>query len=754
MSEFVRFAALGLATGGAYAMLSLGLVVIYRSTGVVNFAHAAVAVSSGYIYFELSSDGTNPILAAILGIVAGLLLGLLLYAVTVLPLRGSSALTKGMATLAALVVIQSIITMRYSSEPKSPRSFLPQQRLQILGTTVTWDMLAMIILSTGLMLVLGAVYGRTKFGFATTAVAENEFVFATLGGSGSLVMVANWAIGGALAGTAGVLVAPIVGLNPSLATVLLIPGLAVALCGQFSSFMLTFVGALAIGVLQAELSYYGTFGSLSEVTGLSQAAPFLVIIALLVIFGRSLPTRGFVAAELPRIGSGQISRPWIGFWALLAVLGVAVLPTDWVIPLTTSFIAAILLLSVVVVTGYAGQLSLAQVSIAGVGVFVASILVAKADWPMPLAAMVGIAATAPISFLVGLPALRTRGIMLAVVTLGLAEALNATFFTRQDVNQLGQGLEVGVARFFGIDFSEILEPRRYALLALLILTLLVVGISNMRRSNIGKLLVAVRANERASAALGISVSGAKLYAFVLAGGLAGTAGILAAWRLPYVLFNSSYGPFASVSAAVNATLGGIGYISGAIFGGLAGDPGSLGGSLASELGFGEWFFVIMASFLLVNIVLNPHGVVPSMLEIGKALAGKVRFPAQLVALGRRASVGQSVDEQLPLFDKTVLETTFQTVMRRSCWRSAISAWSSVRRLFWTASIWIVAVARWSASSGPMVLARRRSSTLLLGLCLPRAGSPSMAPTSSRNRRTSVAAPVSHVRSSLLSSSRS
>jgi sulfate-transporting ATPase len=145
----------------------------------------------------------------------------------------------------------------------------------------------------------------------------------------------------------------------------------------------------------------------------------------------------------------------------------------------------------------------------------------------------------------------------------------------------------------------------------------------MRRSRIGKTLVAVRANERASAGLGISVATAKLYAFVVAGGIAGMAGVLAAWRLPNVLYASNYDAFRSVNAVVAATLGGIGYISGGVVGGAISEPGGIGGKIVTGMGFGEYLTLITGGLLLVNIIFNPDGVVPNTLDAIKRLTGAI-----------------------------------------------------------------------------------------------------------------------------------
>lgn len=640
MAQFTNFAILGIAIGSLYALLGLGLTVVYRSSGVVNFSHGGVAVLAAYLYSDLAARGVPPRLAVVIAILGGTVLGGLIYAVAISPLRSASALTKAIATLAVLVILQSTITLRYGSSPLTVPSFLPARPVHFFGTVVSSDNLIIFGVCVALVIVLTVLYRRTRFGMATTAVAESEFTVALLGRSSARIALINWALGGGLAAVAGITIAPLTPISPSQASVLLIPALAVALCGQFTSFPITLIGSLLIGVGQSELSYYSLRSSvLTELTGLSEALPFLIIILLVVFRSRTLPTRDFVAAAMPRVGAGRLGPGWIAFWLAIGLTLISTMTQDWVSALNAGLIYAVMLSSIVVVTGYAGQLSLAQVSIAGVGVLVASRLVESLGWPMPVAALAGILATIPVALIIGLPALRTRGVMLGVVTLGLADALNAMLFQRDDINGLGAGINVGPASFFGLSLDQTADPRAYALFSFLMLVLVVLVVSNLRRSAVGKQLLAVRANERAAAALGIRITVAKLYAFCVSGVIAGVAGILAAWEVPNVLLNRAYDPFQSVNAVVSATLAGAGYISGAVLGGAATTPGGVGGRLVTDIGFGEYLALITGGLLLVNIVFNPDGMVANTLHMVGGVRDRLRSRIPLRTRTKDATSG-------------------------------------------------------------------------------------------------------------------
>jgi ABC-type branched-subunit amino acid transport system ATPase component/branched-subunit amino acid ABC-type transport system permease component len=611
MTNVLRFGILGLTTGGIYTLLALGIIVVYRATGAVNFANAAIAVTSGYVLFYLEGQQMALAAAIPLAIGAGMLIGLLVQWIVMRPLRHATPLTKAIATLGVLVILQSGCQLKFGSDPQIVPSFLPQHLVSIFGAHVTTDYIIIFGISVLLTGGLWWMYRHTKFGLATSAVAEKEEALEALGWSSSLIAQGNWALAGALAGGAGVLVAPLVGLSLDGMETLLIASLAAALFGGLSSFPLALVGALFIGIIQSELTYYGNAPVVRSFSDLSDAVPFLVIIVILVIRGKSLPARDFVGARLPRLGSGQFR--W-GVFVPLVVVSVlliqVILPVDWVIATTSCLIAGVLLLSLVILTGYAGQLSLAQVSIAGIGALVAAQLVAKAGWPLPLAALVGLVASIPVGIVVGLPAVRTRGVTLAVVTLGLATALNDLVFNDIPLTGGSGGVNVGSPSFFGIAINETNYPRRYSLLALGLFIVLALGIRNLRRSHIGRTFIAVRSNERAAASLGINVVTTKLYAFILSSATATVGGLLVAFRYPNSLFDN-FDPFQSVNYVVESVIGGVGYIGGAVAGTMI-EPSGVGDKVVNGIGLGSWLLFVGGVLLLLTVIFNPDGIAGSI----------------------------------------------------------------------------------------------------------------------------------------------
>ena len=256
---------------------------------------------------------------------------------------------------------------------------------------------------------------RTLIGLATRAAAENDTAAAALGWSPNLLATASWGVGGALAGLAGALVVPITGLLPATISLLIVPALAAALVGRFDSFLLTTVGALVLGIGQSLLQRYWTQ------TGVADAVPFVAIILILVLTGRSLPIRGHLTDRLPKLGNGVIRPVPVLVCSAAGVLLMAfAFPANWIDAFTVSLSVAIVVLSVVVLTGYAGQISLAQYAMAGLGAFVSGRLVSALHWPFELALPAGVIAAVPLGLLFAVPAMRTRGVNLAVSRSALA----------------------------------------------------------------------------------------------------------------------------------------------------------------------------------------------------------------------------------------------------------------------------------------------------------------------------------------------
>ena len=526
--------------------MGLGLVLVYRGSGVLNFAQGAMGMIGAFAFYLWRDGGMPTPLAFVLAVALGVAIGVATHFLVMRPLRHAPALSRLIATLALFTVLFALGLELWGDTPRIVAKLLPTGTIEVLpDIDIGQDRLILFGVAVVLMAALTIVYRKTRFGLATSAVAENRRVPALLGISPDGVAAANWGLGSGLAVVAAILIVNVTGLSVANLTLLVVPGMAAALVGGFSSFALTLAGGLLIGILESEIAYLQTkVSDPAALQGWGRAVPFLVIIGVLMIRGRALPLRSEAAERPSEIGSGRVRAAF----AIPAIaIGFAViafgLPTNGIEAATTTATTAIIVLSLVVVTGYTGQLSLAQFALAGAGAWIAARLVVNYDFPFELAALIGVLGTIPVGLVVALPALRTRGVNLAVATLGLSLVLESLILNNSERTGGITGTQIGEVDLFGIDFDTTRHADRYALLAFGCFVVLALAVANLRRGRAGRRLVAVRTNERAAAALGIGVIGAKLYAFGLAGAIAGVGGVLIAFRRPTVVFFPTFSIF-------------------------------------------------------------------------------------------------------------------------------------------------------------------------------------------------------------------
>jgi len=563
--EIVRYAVLGLGIGALYALIAAGLVTVYRGSGIVNFAQGAFVMFAGYLDYELTTAaGLNFWPATILTVAATALLGALVQLVVLRPMRNSSPLTRVVATLGVLITLQSAAALHYGYQSISVASYLPTRSVDILpGVPIGLNDVIIFVIGLVVTVALWAVYRFSPFGRLTSAVAENQRATASLGRSPDTIAVTNWMIGAGLAGLAGVLIAPITFLDPNGLALLVVPAMAAALVGGFASFPLAFAGALLIGIGESLTTRYVSN------PGWSDSAAFLLIIIVVLIRGRGLPLRSFVLDRLAAIGSGRVRViPLLVSYVVLMVLLGFVLPVQWILPTAVTLVAMLFCLSVLVVAGYGGQLSLAQYVIGGLAALVTAQLAGgTAHWPFILAAPAGVAVAVATGGLMGIPALRTRGITLAIVTLGLGVVLFSLVLNNSSYNGGVAGISIDPPTLFGWSINPLVYQGRYAMVCVTALFLAGLAITNVRRGASGRKLLAVRSNERAATALGISVYGVKLYAFMLAAGVAGVAGVLLAFMQSAVL-PAQFDQLTSINYVTVTVVGGIGMIGGSGLGAL------------------------------------------------------------------------------------------------------------------------------------------------------------------------------------------
>ena len=574
---------------------------------------------SGFVFWELADNSGWPWpLALCLGCGAGAVFNWLIH-VLMRPLKQASNLTRVVVTLSVLVVVQGIMGLHWAPTNTYPvNRILPAGSVSLGGTSIGRDRLMLIGVALALTVGVSVVYRYTRIGLATSAVAENKQALATLGWSPDRVAGLNWAVAGALSAFATIMLIPITGLSVGLSTELLLPALAAAVVGSFTSFPLTFVGALIVGIAQGEIQRFG-----SSINGLGDAVPFAVILLIVAIRGRALPHRAFVAERLPKVTKGLINWRKLVFWFIVIAVALQwLLPSDWVSAFTATITGAVILMSIVAITGFAGQISLGQWAIAGCGGLITAHLIAAGvpDWA---AVVLGLLAAVPIGMIMGTAALRARGMALAIATLAFGICLGSLVLQNQSLNGGPAGILVGNFTLFGLDLDAVSYPGRFAVFCLIVLTLVGLGLANIRRGVAGRRLLAVRANERGAAALGLNVFAAKLTAFCYASVIASLGGILITLRFPSALF-TTYDTFTSITLISYAVTGGVGFITGSVVG-SQGQAGGVGTQLLSYISTNDlqYLTIVFGVLSLLIIVRAPDGIVELQRRQNEAIRRRI-----------------------------------------------------------------------------------------------------------------------------------
>ncbi|MHC3003274.1 ABC transporter permease subunit [Gordonia sp. GN26] len=630
MTDHLAFLVLGLGNGAVFAALGLALVMTFKSSGVVNFATGAVALYAAYTYaFLRQGELLNPIpgfpttislgsdvgvaVALLISVVIAAILGVILYLLVFRPMRTAPALAKAVAAIGLMLVIQALIALRVGEDTPSVGPIFKVETFKIGSSTVPTDRLLLAVVIVGLAICAGLVLRYTRFGVATEAAAESEKGALVTGLSPDRIAIANWALSSATAGLGGVLIAPIVPLNPVAYTMFIVPALAAALVGNFTAISVTVGAGLVIGMLQSEATKLQTTWDWMPDAGVAEAVPLILIIGFLLVRGQPLPGRGAVIRQ----DLGRSPRP-----QHLLVPGITGVVVAVIALLTTSgslrlaviatMIYGIIALSQVVVTGYAGQVSLAQLTLAGVGAYALSRLTEDLNLPFPIAPLLAACAATVIGVIVGLPALRVRGLPLMVATLALAVFCEAFWFRNPSLNGGLQGAPVDAPSIFGIDLGigagEGYPRLAFGILCLVVLTVVAYGVAALRRSGLGASMLAVRANERSAAAAGINVGVTKLIAFAIASFLAGLGGALLAYQQTLATAGT-YAVFAGIGLFAVTYVAGVTSISGAILAGVIAPGGVMYFAVDKYASFGDYYMLVSGILLVLTVVTSPDGLV-------------------------------------------------------------------------------------------------------------------------------------------------
>jgi len=626
MQQLLLFVLLGLGSGALIAGIALAVVLTYRGSGVINLATGAVAMLSGYAYWSLKSGeygthfGTAP--ALVITLIVTLVIGVLIEYVAFRPLRNASPLAKLVSSLGVLLVAQASMLLAFGTTQKPQPSILPSNTVKVFGSVVPVDRLLLAGIVIAIAIVLAALYHWSRFGLATRAASENE-LSAMLGGlSANELALGNTLLASVVAGAIGVLASSVTQLDTVSLPLQVVPALAAALLARLTSFGIACAAGLGIGILNSLIDYFSTkswFPTDNGVPlpGVKELVAFLIIILAMYVRGATLPGRGeLVEQRLPEVPRpARLALPAIVF-TLVCAVALIVLPFDFRQALINSLIGTVMALSLVVITGYVGQISVVQLALAGVTGFTIAHL-ADSSVGFPLAPILGSLAAVALGLATAMSALRVRGVSLAVVTLGATVAIVNFGFINDTWGGGDTGSPVPEPHLFGLDLGPrsafrgldgSLPSPVFGWLALAITVALCLFVASLRRGNLGERMLAVRSNERAAAASAVNVRTVKLIAFGISAFIAGMAGSLYAYNFGSVSANR-FDVVTALALIAFAYAGGITLVSGAIFAGLISTEGLVPHAMDKWLGInGNWFLLFGGVILLFTLIQHPEGV--------------------------------------------------------------------------------------------------------------------------------------------------
>ncbi len=622
MSQFVSFVLPGIPYGCAYALMAAGLVLTYQASGVFNLAFGAQAFVSAVLFTIAVRAGWPGWIAFLVSVVlAAPLIGVLLEQVLFRFTRTAPPLVKLVPALGLLIAIPSLVQLVIGTSARVPSSLLlspSEVYFHLAGSPVSGEELSTTVVAVVVIILLALLLQSSGLGLRMRAVVESPRMAELAGIRSERVSAFAWGISSLFAGLAGVLLAPIYPqVNAANFTALLVAAVAAAAIGGFASMPLTLLGGVVLGIVQEVIAGYLPSGSVLS-SGLRPAFPF-VVLAVVLVSRRSLrgaqPSLGDPLAgcdppppslrppaRMAEVAIG--SRVFAGVLAALLLVTAAVLvPGNWEFTLTQGLVLSVIFLSITVLTGLGGQISLCQATFAGAGAFAVGQLAAHFGTPVLLGLLVGGGLAAGIGALVALPTLRLGGLSVGLLTLSFALVADNVLFLYSWSGGGGSGLSVPRPTVAGISFAS---SSAFFWLVVVLLALVSLAVRLLGAGTTGQELAAIRGSEIGAASIGVNVNRLRVVAFTLSAAVAGVGGGL------YASLQQSVSPtdfnyqFSLVYVVVVASIG-IYTVAGAIEAGLAYTVllqliGNLPSRYSSLLG-------LVFGLVALSYVRHPEGVV-------------------------------------------------------------------------------------------------------------------------------------------------
>jgi branched-chain amino acid transport system permease protein len=568
MDTFLVYLIIGIVTGALYSIAAAGLVLTYATSRVFNVAHGAIGMVMAYLMYTLwVQQGLPEWLALVICVlVVAPAVGVFLDWAVMRWLERASVAQRLVVTLTLLILCQGLASLIWGRGENitevMPSIFSSSTFSPISGLNVTYDQLADVIVAAVVAGGLWLLLKRTRIGTMMRGVVDDRDLTQLNGLNPRMVTSLSWAIGTALAALAAILLAPGVSMDITTLSLLVVSAYGAAIVGGLTSLPWAFVGAMILGIGSSFMVGYLPPTNLFQ--NVTDAAPFIL---LFIVLSLRRPRYG----EQERIASFREPRPprlWkmialIVAGVVLVILAVPHLSSVYQLVVGNGIIYAGILLSLILVTGMAGQVSLAQFSFLGFGDVLLSHLTTGAHLPYWAALIVATVSTGLLGAIVALPALRLRGLYLALSTLAFALLMDNVFFASSAIfPQQGAGIPDPPPSIFG------LTARSYtsvAAVAVVFVGLCAVGILVLRQRHFGRALAALRDAPAAASALGLNVVRTKLIVLALASGMAGLMGCLYGSLFQQAL-SSQFVYLNSLTALLILSIYGVTSVSGAFVG--------------------------------------------------------------------------------------------------------------------------------------------------------------------------------------------
>ena len=571
MSTFLQFTIFGLVLAAIYAVAASGLVVTYTTTGIFNFAHGAIGVVGAFAFWQLEKGWglPSPVALALVLLVVAPGMGFVIDRVIMRGLEGVSEVTKVVVTIGLLFGLVALVPIIWPSRRVySISPFFGSEGITVLDVKVSYHQLIAIGIAIIVAVALRVFLFGTRTGVSMRAVVDNRSLARLNGARPERASTVSWAVGCSLASLAGILLAERVGLEVITLTFLVVNAYSAAVVGRLTSLPYTFLGAIILGLLQSYAQGYISTNpewlpdGIDLTTPLRLAIPVILLFATLLIMPNApLRTHGLQRSR-ESVPKPTWRRSFVGFAFLVAAVAVfsGFLDPSDTIGWSRGVAVAIIMLSLVPLTGYGGQISLAPMTFAGIGAFTAANMGADGSLVGVLVAVIVSGLTGA---LIALPALRLSGIYLALATLAFAYFVDQVIFTQDAL------VAAGTKPLARMDLGplDLSDGRVYMIFLAVMFCLLGAGVILLRRGPFGRRLQAMKDSPAACATLGLNLTITKMQVFTLSAAIAGFGGVLLA-GVQQNAAATEFNAIQNLPVVLLAVAGGIALVSGAAFGGF------------------------------------------------------------------------------------------------------------------------------------------------------------------------------------------